>query len=97
MGQSYRTAGRVRGRQSDQAGGLRVRTGKGQNQETEKKKDWEKQELRPKTLVDLTNKTNWQQTDRKRRYKYPDDKWGRWATPGGGWRQAQGQVKQFRV
>ena len=37
---------RFRGRQSGQAGGLRVRTGKGQNQEREKKRDWEKQELR---------------------------------------------------
>jgi hypothetical protein len=31
-----------------QAGGLRVRTDKGQNQEDEKKRDWEKQELRHK-------------------------------------------------
>jgi hypothetical protein len=37
MGQRYRSAGRLRGRESGQAGGLRVRTGKGQNQEDEKK------------------------------------------------------------
>ena len=41
-------AGRLRVRQSGQAGGLRVRTGKGQNQEDEKKRDWEKQELKQK-------------------------------------------------
>ena len=44
-GQRYQTADRLRarGRQSSQAGGLRVRTGKGQNQEGEKKKrDWGK-------------------------------------------------------
>ena len=38
-----------------------VRAGKGQNQEGEKKRDWEKQELR-QMLVDLTN---WQQTNRE--------------------------------
>jgi hypothetical protein len=32
-----------------------------------------KQELRQKILVDLTNKTNWQQTNREHRYKYPGD------------------------
>ena len=37
VGPRYRTAGR-----------LRVRTGKGQNQEDEKNRDWEKQRLRDK-------------------------------------------------
>ena len=32
-----------------------------------------KQDPRPKTLVDLTNKTNWQQTHRELRYKYTRD------------------------
>ena len=73
VGQRYRSADRVRGRQSGEAGGLRVTTGKGHNQEGEKKKDWEKQKLRHKTLVDLTNKTNWQQTNREHRYKYKGD------------------------
>lgn len=36
-------------------------------------RDWEKQELRTKTLVDLTNKTNWQRTNREHRYKYTGD------------------------
>ena len=40
--QRYRTAGSVRVRQSGQAGGFRVKTGKGQNQEGEKKRDWGK-------------------------------------------------------
>ena len=50
VGQRYRLVCRlsVRGRQSGQAGGLRVRTGKSQNQEGEKKRDWEKHELRHK-------------------------------------------------
>jgi hypothetical protein len=34
---------------------------------------WERQELRIKTLVDLTNKTNWQQENREHRYKYMGD------------------------
>jgi hypothetical protein len=34
----YRMAGRLRGRQSGQAGRLRDGTGKGQNQENEKKR-----------------------------------------------------------
>jgi hypothetical protein len=37
VGQEYQTASRVRVRQSGQAGGLRFRTGKGQNQEGEKR------------------------------------------------------------
>jgi hypothetical protein len=40
--------------------GLRVRTGKAQNQDDEKRETWEKQELIQKRLVDLTN---WQQTE----------------------------------
>ena len=48
IGKRYRLAGRLRGRQSGQACGLRDKTGKGKNQEGEKKRDWEKQELRQK-------------------------------------------------
>ena len=44
-------------------------------------------------LVGLTNKTNWQQTNREHRYKYIGDNGGRWMTSGGGWRQAQRQMK----
>jgi hypothetical protein len=66
-------AGRLRGRQIGQAGGLRVRTSNCQNQEGEKRKTGEKQELRNITLVDLTNKMNWQQTNREHRYKYTGD------------------------
>jgi hypothetical protein len=75
VGQKYRSVGRlrVRCRQSGQAGGLRVRTGKGQNQESEKKRDWEKQELRTKTLVVSTNKTNWHLISREHRYKHTGD------------------------
>ena len=46
------------------------------------------QELTNKPLVDLTNKTNWQQTGREHRYKYTGD------NGEGGGRQSQGQVKQ---
>jgi hypothetical protein len=35
-------------------------------------------------LVDLNKQNELAQTDRKHRYKYPGDKWGTWATPGGG-------------
>jgi hypothetical protein len=48
----------VRGRQRGQAGGLRVRTGKGQNQEDEKKKRLGKPGAERKMLVALANKTN---------------------------------------
>ena len=71
---------RVRGRQNGQARGLRVRTGKGQNQEDRKKRDWGKPEAE-KLLVDLNKQDKLAHADRKRRYKYPGDKWGRWATP----------------
>jgi hypothetical protein len=63
----YRSAGRFRGRQSGQAGGLRVKTGKVQNQGDEKKRDWENYGAETKALVDLTNKTKWQQTNREHR------------------------------
>jgi hypothetical protein len=43
-----------------------------------------KQELRHKTLVNLDKLAK---TDRKHRYKYPGDKWGRLVTPGERWRQ----------
>jgi hypothetical protein len=59
---------RVRGRQSGQASRLGVRTGKGQNQEGEKK-DWKKQELRHKTLVDLNKQTNELATDKQRTHR----------------------------
>jgi hypothetical protein len=96
VGQRYRTAGRlsVRGMQSGQAGELMVRIAKGQNQEDEKRETGEKQELIEKPLIDLSNKTNWQQTNREHRYKYTGEKWVRWATPGGAWRQSQGQVNR---
>ena len=32
-----------------------------------------RQELTGQTLISLTNKTNWQQTNREHRYKYPGD------------------------
>ena len=72
MGQRYRTAGRLKGRQSGQAGGLRVRTGKDQIQE-DKKKETGKAGADTKTLVVLTNKTNWQQRNREHRYKCTGD------------------------
>jgi hypothetical protein len=53
-------------------GGLRVRTGKGQNKD-EKRETGEKQELIQHTLVDMTNKTNWPATNREHRYKYTGD------------------------
>jgi hypothetical protein len=71
-------------------------TGKGQNQENYKKRDWGKTEAE-KTLIGLNKQDKLAQTNRKHRYKYPGDKWGRWATPGEGWRQAQGRVKQIRA
>jgi hypothetical protein len=47
----------------------RVGTKSGQarvkNQEDEKKRSRERQELTGRTLVSLTNKTNWQQSNRK--------------------------------
>jgi hypothetical protein len=35
-------------------------------------------------LVALNKQDKLAQTDRKSRYTYPEDKWGRWVTPGGG-------------
>jgi hypothetical protein len=55
VGQQYRMAGRLRGWQSGQADGLRVRTGKGKNQEGEIKRDWGKQEQTQKRC--LTSQT----------------------------------------
>jgi hypothetical protein len=61
----------------------RVKTGR-----TSKNREKEKADARSNTLVDLTKQDELAQTDRKHRYKFPGD---------GGWRQAQGQVKQIRV
>jgi hypothetical protein len=38
-----------------------------------KREAGKRQELTGRTLVSLTNKTNWQQTNRKHRYKYIGD------------------------
>jgi hypothetical protein len=83
-------ASRLRVKQSGQAGGLRIRRARKEKLE---KVGAETQ----KTLLDLNKQDKLAHTDRKHRYKYPGDKWGRWVTPGGGWRQAQGQVKQIRA
>ena len=66
----------------------RAGTGSGQarvkNQEDEKKRGWEKTGADRSNTGKLDKQNELAQTDRKHRYKYPEDKWGRWATPGGG-------------
>ena len=52
-------------REGSETGQARVKS-----RRARKRKTGEKQELRHKTLFDLTNKTNWQQTNREHRYKY---------------------------
>ena len=59
VGQRNRTAGMLRGRQSGQAGGNRVRTGKDQKPGGREKRDWGKAGANTKMLVGLTNKKNW--------------------------------------
>ena len=99
MGPGYRTAGRLRVRDR-QWSGERVQ---GQDRQrsktmrTRKRETRETLELIQKTLVDLTNKTNWQQTNREHRYKYTGDNDRRWKTRVGGWSQSQRQVKQIRL
>jgi hypothetical protein len=50
-----------------------LESGQAQNQEGAERRGWEKQELRHKPLVDLTNKTNWQRTYRQHRPKLQDN------------------------
>jgi hypothetical protein len=66
----------------------RAGTGSGQarvkNQEVEKKRGWEKTGADRTNVGKLDKQDELAQTVRKHRYKYPENKWGRWATPRGG-------------
>jgi hypothetical protein len=59
VGQWYRTAGRLRDRQSGQAGGYKVRAGKGKEAGMTKREAGKRQKQTGRTLVNLRNKTNW--------------------------------------
>ena len=65
----------------------RAGTGSGQarvkNQDDEKKRGWEKTGADRTNDGKLDKQDELAQTDSKHRYKYLEDKWGRWATPGG--------------
>ena len=74
QGQAEWSGGRVQGQ--DRQGSKTRRS--------RKREAGKRQELTGQTLVSLTNKNKLAQTDRKHRYKYPENKWGRWATPRGG-------------
>jgi predicted amidohydrolase len=52
---------------------------------------------RNKTLVDLNKQDELAQTDRKHTYKYPEDKWGRWATPAGETDQGVADTKNLTI
>ena len=54
------------------------------NQEEEKKRGWKKTSADRITAGKLDKQDELAQTDRKHKYKYPEDKCGRWATLGGG-------------
>jgi hypothetical protein len=86
----------VRDRQSGQAGRYRVRTGKGQKPGGREKERLEKIRADRTNAGKLDKQDELTQTYRKRRYKYPEDNWGRWVTPGGDtWGATQGQVKSI--
>ena len=55
------------------AGRLRVRAGRMVKNGKTRKQELEKDRSKGKTLVGLTNKANWQQTNREHRYKYSGD------------------------
>ena len=65
---------RVQDGQSGQVVRYKVRRGKGKKTGgCEKETPGKSQALTGRTLVSLTNKTNWQQTNRRHRYKYTGD------------------------
>ena len=67
-----------------------------QGLKTRRKRDWGRSELpQNRWLAGQTRQTGNRQTENTG--INTQGIMGRWATPGGGWRQSQGQVKQIRV
>ena len=63
-------SGRVVRQVGTRLGTRKTRVGKHQKPGRQEKRDWGKAGVDTKMLVGLTNKTNWQQTNREHRYKY---------------------------
>jgi hypothetical protein len=74
QGQAERSARRVQGQAERSARRVQGQDRQGSKTRRARKSEAVKrQELTGQTLVSLTNKTNWQQTNRKHKYKYKGD------------------------